>query len=167
MPISTSHPYSSYLAILYFQPLLLINVLLPHRLRSAVGFPPSPHRLSQCRFIHGAVSEVLLLDEKTRLGSTPPSCHSRCDECNPCTAVQVPTVPAHNRGEPGLGRAFRFGFSSPLISNKYPNYKPLGWKCRCGDRVLLTIGSVLQMEEGVIGIVLDRWHLREADMGGL
>ncbi|XP_058078015.1 EPIDERMAL PATTERNING FACTOR-like protein 1 [Magnolia sinica] len=80
--------------------------------------------------------QVSLSDEKTRLGSTPPSCHSRCNDCNPCMAVQVPTIPAHSRGGPGLGNAFPLDMSSSsLISNKYSNYKPLGWKCRCGDRL--------------------------------
>ncbi|XP_057783824.1 EPIDERMAL PATTERNING FACTOR-like protein 1 isoform X2 [Salvia miltiorrhiza] len=35
--------------------------------------------------------------EKTRLGSTPPSCHNKCNQCHPCMAVQVPTLPSHSR----------------------------------------------------------------------
>ncbi|KAL1569650.1 hypothetical protein AAHA92_01104 [Salvia divinorum] len=55
--------------------------------------------------------------EKTRLGSRPPSCHNKCNECHPCMAVQVPTLPSHSRVGP--------------LDNRYSNYKPLGWKCRC------------------------------------
>ncbi|KMZ68479.1 EPIDERMAL PATTERNING FACTOR-LIKE protein 1 [Zostera marina] len=65
---------------------------------------------------------LLMEEDKIRLGSTPPSCHRRCDQCNPCIAVQVPTLPVA-----GLRRntdSFR----------GYPNYKPLGWKCRCQGR---------------------------------
>ncbi|KAG6392748.1 hypothetical protein SASPL_146973 [Salvia splendens] len=60
--------------------------------------------------------------EKTRLGSTPPSCHNKCNECHPCMAVQVPTLPSHSRVGPA-------DYSS--AGNRYSNYKPLGWKCRC------------------------------------
>ncbi|GFP83686.1 epidermal patterning factor-like protein 1 [Phtheirospermum japonicum] len=78
--------------------------------------------------------------EKTRLGSTPPSCHNKCNQCHPCMAVQVPTLPSHNRLQPSstaAGQEKPLGyFESPLASsssagNRYSNYKPLGWKCRC------------------------------------
>uniref|UniRef100_A0A7N0URV1 Epidermal patterning factor-like protein n=1 Tax=Kalanchoe fedtschenkoi TaxID=63787 RepID=A0A7N0URV1_KALFE len=64
------------------------------------------------------------IEEKTRLGSTPPSCHNKCNECHPCFAVQVPTLPRHDR----LVTNF---FDLP--GNRYSNYKPLGWKCRCDN----------------------------------
>ncbi|KAG6384329.1 hypothetical protein SASPL_155865 [Salvia splendens] len=40
--------------------------------------------------------------EKTRLGSTPPSCHNKCNQCHPCMAVQVPTLPSHSRVGPPI-----------------------------------------------------------------
>ncbi|KAL1144366.1 hypothetical protein V6Z11_A11G226300 [Gossypium hirsutum] len=40
--------------------------------------------------------------EKIRLGSTPPSCHNKCNGCHPCMAVQVPTIPSHNRFQPDI-----------------------------------------------------------------
>lgn len=82
----------------------------------------------------------LLFEEKTRLGSTPPSCHNKCNQCHPCRPVQVPTLPSHV--EPvrsGLTRTVHnpmrvfFDPSPQGNGNKYSNYKPLGWKCRCGD----------------------------------
>lgn len=76
----------------------------------------------------------LLLEEKSRLGSMPPSCHNKCNECHPCMAVQVPTLPGHERVEPGLTRSTTMGFFDPAYQgNRYSNYKPLGWKCHCGD----------------------------------
>ncbi|KAL3527629.1 hypothetical protein ACH5RR_012285 [Cinchona calisaya] len=51
------------------------------------------------------IIQGLLVEEKTRLGSTPPSCHNKCNNCHPCMAVQVPTTPSHNRVQPGLTRA--------------------------------------------------------------
>ncbi|KAK3211289.1 hypothetical protein Dsin_015995 [Dipteronia sinensis] len=69
----------------------------------------------------------LLFEEKTRLGSMPPSCHNKCNQCHPCMAVQVPTLPRQERLRPG-----HMEFVEPsLLTNKYSNYKPLGWKCRC------------------------------------
>ncbi|WCJ31908.1 EPIDERMAL PATTERNING FACTOR-like protein 1 [Euphorbia peplus] len=66
----------------------------------------------------------LLFVEKTRLGSTPPSCHNKCNRCHPCMAVQVPTIPSHGRVQP-------YFFDPYPSGNRYSNYKPLGWKCRC------------------------------------
>ncbi|KAL6518567.1 hypothetical protein OROGR_019069 [Orobanche gracilis] len=42
--------------------------------------------------------------EKARLGSTPPSCHNKCNQCHPCMAVQVPTLPSHDRVQPTSAR---------------------------------------------------------------
>ncbi|XP_042495349.1 EPIDERMAL PATTERNING FACTOR-like protein 1 [Macadamia integrifolia] len=78
----------------------------------------------------------LLIEDKTRLGSTPPSCRNKCNECHPCIAVQVPTIPSHDRVQPGLRRAKPVDLlvSSPSKDDvKYSNYKPVGWKCRCGN----------------------------------
>ncbi|KAK9063557.1 hypothetical protein SSX86_017427 [Deinandra increscens subsp. villosa] len=78
----------------------------------------------------------LLFDEKTRLGSTPPSCHNRCNLCHPCMAVQVPTLPGRNRVKPGEGRVKkRDYYDEPPSGNMHSNYKPLGWKCRCGGHL--------------------------------
>ncbi|XP_039003825.1 EPIDERMAL PATTERNING FACTOR-like protein 1 [Hibiscus syriacus] len=73
-------------------------------------------------------------EEKTRLGSIPPSCHNRCNGCHPCMAVQVPTSPGshHDRFKPGAAVTSPMQFFDPS-GNQYSNYKPLGWKCSCGD----------------------------------
>ncbi|CAA7401644.1 unnamed protein product [Spirodela intermedia] len=73
-------------------------------------------------------AQSMLMEDKIRLGSTPPSCHNRCNECNPCMAVQVPTLPGP-KGRPLVP----MDDESPY--KRYPNYKPLGWKCRCGNRL--------------------------------
>ncbi|CAA0838165.1 EPIDERMAL PATTERNING FACTOR-like protein 1 [Striga hermonthica] len=73
---------------------------------------------------------------KARLGSTPPSCHNKCNQCHPCMAVQVPTMPGHERVEPGREKLADYFDAPPAppssAGNRYSNYKPLGWKCRCG-----------------------------------
>ncbi|XVF15230.1 hypothetical protein REPUB_Repub09cG0132900 [Reevesia pubescens] len=77
----------------------------------------------------------LSFEEKTRLGSTPPSCHNKCNGCHPCMAVQVPTLPSHDRFQPaGLSKAITNSMQLfDPSGNQYSNYKPLGWKCRCAD----------------------------------
>nr|GLL19065.1 hypothetical protein DM860_004741 [Ipomoea trifida] len=77
-------------------------------------------------------TQDLVVEEKTRLGSTPPSCHNKCNQCHPCMAVQVPTLPSHSGGGGGARDKPVDYFDLPG-SNRYSNYKPLGWKCRCGD----------------------------------
>jgi hypothetical protein len=74
-----------------------------------------------------------LVEDKSRLGSRPPSCHNRCSACNPCTPVQVTTVPGT-----GSGSAPRVTDDTVVtagFSSRYSNYKPLGWKCRCAGRL--------------------------------
>ncbi|CAI9780917.1 unnamed protein product [Fraxinus pennsylvanica] len=69
----------------------------------------------------------LLAEEQARLGSMPPSCHNKCNRCHPCMAVQVPPLPSGNRVLPSQTEAT----PSSDGNNRYSNYKPLGWKCRC------------------------------------
>ncbi|XP_051127262.1 EPIDERMAL PATTERNING FACTOR-like protein 1 [Andrographis paniculata] len=96
-------------------------------------------------FIHkgptNAIREGAVAAEKTRLGSTPPSCHNKCNECDPCMAVQVPTLPGRDgvrRSSAGPEKTMADLESSATqwaaAGNRYSNYKPLGWKCRCGSR---------------------------------
>ncbi|KAK7399572.1 hypothetical protein VNO78_10757 [Psophocarpus tetragonolobus] len=77
----------------------------------------------------------LLFEEKNRLGSIPPSCHNKCNDCHPCMAVQVPTLPSHDSNPPDLTKtAATASILNPSPQgNRYSNYKPLGWKCHCGD----------------------------------
>ncbi|GER26879.1 epidermal patterning factor-like protein [Striga asiatica] len=78
---------------------------------------------------------LVVAAEKARLGSTPPSCHNKCNQCHPCMAVQVPTMPGHDRVEPGREEPAYYFDAPPAppssAGNRYSNYKPLGWKCRC------------------------------------
>ncbi|KAJ8645412.1 hypothetical protein MRB53_007160 [Persea americana] len=69
---------------------------------------------------------------RTQIGSRPPSCLRRCSSCGPCQAIQVPAVPQVGSGVKG--------HSSPkaTISSRAEdtsNYKPMNWKCKCGDRI--------------------------------
>nr|ACG46522.1 hypothetical protein [Zea mays] len=75
-----------------------------------------------------------LAEDKSRLGSTPPSCRNRCSACNPCMPVQVTTVPGLGRG----ARATDVDDDTVAVAagfSRYSNYNPLGWKCRCDGRL--------------------------------
>ncbi|GLU13099.1 hypothetical protein SLE2022_297460 [Rubroshorea leprosula] len=101
---------------------------------SLLLFPPSSS-LCQLHTPSPNCPRDLLFEEKTRLGSTPPSCHNKCNGCHPCMAVQVPTLPSHDGTQPdssGSAVSNPKQFIDPS-GNRYSNYKPLGWKCRCGD----------------------------------
>ncbi|KAF8018476.1 hypothetical protein BT93_H3380 [Corymbia citriodora subsp. variegata] len=82
-------------------------------------------------------------EEKTRLGSTPPSCHSKCNGCHPCMAVQVPSLLAaagrekkkKKQRREEASRPAEFVDPSPASPGRYSNYKPLGWKCRCRNHL--------------------------------
>ncbi|KAG2716668.1 hypothetical protein I3760_03G137800 [Carya illinoinensis] len=95
--------------------------------------------LNQQQQPQSSVPPGLLVEEKSRLGSTPPSCHNKCNKCHPCMAIQVPTMPSKVPVQPGLSRLAQPApmklFDASPRGNKYTNYKPLGWKCRCQDHI--------------------------------
>ncbi|XP_019096370.1 PREDICTED: EPIDERMAL PATTERNING FACTOR-like protein 3 [Camelina sativa] len=58
--------------------------------------------------------EIEEIEKGRRIGSKPPSCEKKCYGCEPCEAIQVPTVS-----------------SIPHLSPHYANYQPEGWRCHC------------------------------------
>lgn len=81
--------------------------------------------------IHSPPSDTTgssLFEGKTRLGSTPPTCHNKCNQCHPCQSVQVPSMPSHQRFQLSRHQVDSMDYYEPS-----PTYKPLGWKCRCGN----------------------------------
>ncbi|KAK7351517.1 hypothetical protein VNO77_11038 [Canavalia gladiata] len=71
---------------------------------------------------------------KPRIGSRPPKCEKRCRSCGHCEAVQVPVVPqtqSHRRSHYSKARtAAAVTYSR---GDDLSNYKPMSWKCKCGD----------------------------------
>ncbi|KAK4772314.1 hypothetical protein SAY86_014089 [Trapa natans] len=84
---------------------------------------------------------LLAMEEKARLGSTPPSCYNKCNGCHPCKAVQVPAAPFSLHGKGSISH--RSVSTEPEDSldpfrtegDGYSNYKPLGWKCCCRNHL--------------------------------
>eukprot|EP00249_Psilotum_nudum_P003798 c17290_g2_i1 orf=185-619(-) len=68
----------------------------------------------------------------TLIGSKPPNCQNKCSTCSPCTAVQVPTSPA--QGAHMAAKSYP-QHTTNVESEKYSNYKPVGWKCKCGNQL--------------------------------
>ncbi|XP_042397051.1 EPIDERMAL PATTERNING FACTOR-like protein 2 [Zingiber officinale] len=66
-------------------------------------------------------------DQKVRalIGSRPPMCERRCRGCGHCEAIQVPVIP----------QALNKAMASDLRGDIGSNYKPLSWKCKCGDLI--------------------------------
>ncbi|XP_015649556.2 LOW QUALITY PROTEIN: EPIDERMAL PATTERNING FACTOR-like protein 1 [Oryza sativa Japonica Group] len=106
----------------------LSALLLASASASASRLPP-PRRLLPLVGGEVAVAVVAGEEEKVRLGSSPPSCYSKCYGCSPCVAVQVPTLSA-----PSVPAARAAHDAAPLVAT-FTNYKPLGWKCQCRDRL--------------------------------
>ncbi|XP_020581705.1 EPIDERMAL PATTERNING FACTOR-like protein 2 isoform X2 [Phalaenopsis equestris] len=65
------------------------------------------------------------------IGSRPPLCVGICRACGRCEAVQVPAVPQQRNGGGRVSAAIN------VIRGDYSsNYKPLSWKCKCGDLIV-------------------------------
>lgn len=137
------------LLVLYASKVIMIShLLLLVSCFDHLPQPLSPYQVRKLSEFHSFVSlfwliEIFyiifpsqdkLFEENSRLGSTPPSCHNKCNECHPCMAVQVPTLPGNDPVRPGLTRTNPMVYIDPsLQGNRYSNYKPLGWKCQCRD----------------------------------
>ncbi|WOL15395.1 hypothetical protein Cni_G24176 [Canna indica] len=61
---------------------------------------------------------------KPLMGSRPPRCEMRCNSCVHCEPVQVPVVPL---------TGIKFWRASTSGVDYSSNYKPMSWKCKCGD----------------------------------
>ncbi|PIN07286.1 hypothetical protein CDL12_20150 [Handroanthus impetiginosus] len=70
---------------------------------------------------------------RSQIGSRPPRCDRRCSSCGHCEAIQVPTNP-QIRTRPGNSTAF--SVRAYARRDDSSNYKPMSWKCKCGDLIL-------------------------------
>ncbi|XP_061341675.1 EPIDERMAL PATTERNING FACTOR-like protein 2 [Gastrolobium bilobum] len=69
---------------------------------------------------------------RAQIGSRPPKCERRCRSCGHCEAIQVPTNPqVHN----GKINSSKFSAIAYARRNDDSNYKPMSWKCKCGNLI--------------------------------
>ncbi|WOK99581.1 hypothetical protein Cni_G08293 [Canna indica] len=66
------------------------------------------------------------------IGSRPPICERRCIACGHCEAVQVPVIPQEKKKKTSIKTRQFMGVASSR-GDYSSNYKPLSWKCKCGD----------------------------------
>ncbi|QCD91441.1 EPIDERMAL PATTERNING FACTOR-like protein 2 [Vigna unguiculata] len=75
-------------------------------------------------------------DDKTtvraQIGSRPPRCERRCRSCGHCEAIQVPTNPQAQNGRINSSTLSTIAFP---VGEGGSNYKPMSWKCKCGNRI--------------------------------
>ncbi|PIA46577.1 hypothetical protein AQUCO_01500253v1 [Aquilegia coerulea] len=76
------------------------------------------------------VDEVMKAIMRSQIGSRPPRCERRCNTCGHCEAVQVPANPSIK------SKGSSHSFSTASMRGDYgSNYKPMSWKCKCGDMI--------------------------------
>ncbi|CAO2188648.1 unnamed protein product [Urochloa humidicola] len=112
-------------------------LLLSFLVLQAACFPRPHHPTPRSSPLQGGAAATSGKEEKVRLGSSPPSCRGKCYECSPCTAVQVPTLSTGPSGPSAASRIRRRSRAWARADEvaTLSNYKPVGWKCQCRDRV--------------------------------
>ncbi|KAL3526928.1 hypothetical protein ACH5RR_011584 [Cinchona calisaya] len=71
----------------------------------------------------------------SKIGSRPPRCDRKCNSCGHCEAIQVPTNPQIRDGHKNTINSTTVSTISYSRGDDYSNYKPMSWKCKCGDRI--------------------------------
>ncbi|XVE82984.1 hypothetical protein DITRI_Ditri16bG0049800 [Diplodiscus trichospermus] len=107
--------------------LLFLLILSTTQVRYKAEGRPNPKSDSYSQTVNEDQKAIL----RAQIGSRPPRCERRCSSCGHCEAIQVPTNPQVRNGN---------STSSTLISHvadargdDSSNYKPLSWKCKCGN----------------------------------
>ncbi|XP_057490094.1 EPIDERMAL PATTERNING FACTOR-like protein 2 [Actinidia eriantha] len=70
------------------------------------------------------------------IGSRPPRCERRCSSCGHCEAIQVPIVPVIKSHGSTADHDHHLSATPTVASSRgdyISNYKPICWKCKCGD----------------------------------
>ncbi|KAK7307703.1 hypothetical protein VNO77_41007 [Canavalia gladiata] len=69
---------------------------------------------------------------RAQIGSRPPRCERRCRSCGHCEAIQVPTNPQAQNGKINPSTLSAIAYAGGDGSS---NYKPMSWKCKCGNLI--------------------------------
>lgn len=67
---------------------------------------------------------------RKQIGSRPPKCDTRCRFCGHCEAIQVPANPRAMTGKINPSTLSTVAYARRQDNS---NYKPMSWKCKCGD----------------------------------
>ncbi|KAL3525559.1 hypothetical protein ACH5RR_013931 [Cinchona calisaya] len=71
----------------------------------------------------------------SEIGSRPPRCDGKCNTCGHCEAIQVPANPQNREGHKNYFATISTVSYGGRGGEDYPNYKPMCWKCKCGDLI--------------------------------
>ncbi|XP_057776519.1 EPIDERMAL PATTERNING FACTOR-like protein 2 [Salvia miltiorrhiza] len=115
--------------------LLALELLLSPTL-NPLHFMAQGRQLPDLRMMQ-RINEEKVMKMVAVIGSKPPRCdNKRCKSCGECEAVQVPIVPSkefisqkHLHFHP-IPRINIIAYSR---GDYISNYKPMCWKCKCGD----------------------------------
>ncbi|XP_074556147.1 EPIDERMAL PATTERNING FACTOR-like protein 2 [Curcuma longa] len=110
-----------------------LNFLLPFFILLSTAFNNSVEgRFSLFRFPEISSERGEPTKVRVLIGSRPPMCERRCRACGHCEAVQVPVIPqALNKDRNKKSLALASDSRGDISSN----YKPLSWKCKCGNLI--------------------------------
>lgn len=74
---------------------------------------------------------------RSLIGSRPPRCERRCSNCGHCKAVQVPIAPklriSSLQQQTTISSKIHHFYAAYSRGDDISNYKPMCWKCQCGD----------------------------------
>lgn len=89
-------------------------------------------------FMQRVINEEKLVKMRAVIGSKPPRCddHIRCKSCGHCEAVQVPIVAKKEffiQKQSYFHAPPRINIIAYSRGDYISNYKPMSWKCKCGD----------------------------------
>ncbi|KAH7567582.1 hypothetical protein ACOSP7_010439 [Xanthoceras sorbifolium] len=77
----------------------------------------------------GMEEEKMVAVTRSVIGSGPPKCERRCYSCGHCKAVQVPVTTQAQ----GRRKGSHFTQVAYSRGDDISNYKPMSWKCKCGN----------------------------------
>ncbi|KAH7660984.1 hypothetical protein IHE45_15G032500 [Dioscorea alata] len=81
---------------------------------------------------------MVMMKKRSMIGSRPPSCEKRsstCMACKQCEAIQVPVVPQDHKSSTKTTQSLKTVFISGSLERDNSNYKPMNWKCKCGNMI--------------------------------
>ncbi|KAL0461889.1 UNVERIFIED_CONTAM: EPIDERMAL PATTERNING FACTOR-like protein 2 [Sesamum latifolium] len=113
--------------------ILLISTSSQLRLLTAEGRKLAAQTADSSKTVNEEDKAVL----RAQIGSRPPRCDGRCSSCGHCEAIQVPTNP--QTGSRAGSRSRSSSAAVPVIAyargDDNSNYKPMSWKCKCGNLI--------------------------------
>ncbi|KAI3930085.1 hypothetical protein MKX01_020755 [Papaver californicum] len=89
---------------------------------------------TQPQVMKGIGEKKSMINERVMIGSHPPRCQMKCNTCRHCEAVQVPAVPQNNNKKKQTS-SINSKVSTAMRGDDNTNYKPMSWKCKCGDMI--------------------------------